>query len=119
MTQLSAVIKNSIPTRLVAQASAGSITINGDVTDIATQVNTLTGTLTINAITGTPYNGQKIIFRLQSTNILTLSWNAGFAGSTDLGLPVYSSGSSKYDYMGFMYNSTAAKWHVISKNFGF
>ena len=106
--------------RVVAVADATSITINADTTDIATQANTqAAGTLTINAPTGTLSNGQKLILRLTSTNIQTFSWNGVFAGSTDLALPSASSGSGKVDYLGFIYNSTATKWHLIAKNFGF
>ena len=106
--------------RVVSIADGTSITINADTTDIATQANTQTaGTLTINAPTGTPVNGQKIVLRLQSTNVQTFSWNAIFAGSTDLALPTASSGSSKYDYVGFIYNSTASKWQLLAKVFGF
>jgi hypothetical protein len=110
----------NIQSRVVSIADGTSVTINGDTTDIATQANTQAlGTLTINAPTGTPFNGQKLVFRLQSTNVQTFSWNAIFAGSTDLTLPTTSSGASKYDYMGFIYNSTAAKWQILAKNFGF
>jgi len=109
-----------IVSRVVSIADATSVTINADTTDLATQTNTqVTGTLTINAPTGTLANGQKITFRLQSSNVQTFSWNAVFAGSTDLSLPTTSSGSSKYDYMGFIYNSTATKWQLLAKNFGF
>lgn len=110
----------TIQSRVVVIADGASITINADTTDIATQANTqAAGTLTVNAPTGTPVNGQKIMLRLLSSNVQTFSWNAVFAGSTDLALPTASSGSSKYDYMGFIYNSTAAKWQIIAKNFGF
>lgn len=106
--------------RVVSIADATSITINADTTDIATQANTQTaGTLTVNAPTGTPVNGQKLVLRLQSTNVQTFSWNAIFTGSTDLVLPTASSGSSKYDYVGFIYNSTASKWQLLAKVFGF
>jgi len=106
--------------RVSALSDATSVTINADTTDIATQTNTQSvGTLTINAPTGTPYNGQKLVFRLQSTNIQTFSFNAIFAGSSDLSLPTASTGSSKYDYLGFMYNSTASKWQMLAKVFGF
>lgn len=106
--------------RVTAIADGTSVTINADTTDMATQANTqAAGTLTINAPTGTIQNGQKLVFRLQSTNVQTFSWNAVFAGSSDLALPTASSGSSKYDYMGFIYNSTAAKWQMLAKNFGF
>ena len=106
--------------RIVTIADANSVTMNADTTDIASQTNTqAVGTLTINAITGTLFDGQKIIFRLQSTNIQTFSWNNIFSGSIDLSLPSTSSGSNKYDYMGFIYNSTATKWQLLAKNFGF
>jgi hypothetical protein len=110
----------AITQRVVAIADGTSVTINADTTDIATQANTQAlGTLTINSPTGTPVNGQKFIFRLRSTNVQTFSWNAIFAGSTDLPLPTASTGSSKYDYVGFIYNSTAGKWQLLAKNFGF
>lgn len=106
--------------RVVAISDGTSITINADTTDIATQANTQSvGTLTINAPTGTPVNGQKLILRLKSTNVQTFSWNNAFGGSSDLALPTSSSGAGLYDYMGFMYNSTASKWQILAKNFGF
>lgn len=106
--------------RVVTIADATSITMNADTTDMATQANTqAVGTLTINAPTGTPANGQKLILRLRSTNVQTFSWNAAFQGSTDLSLPTASSGATLYDYMGFMYNSTASKWQLVAKVFGF
>jgi hypothetical protein len=106
--------------RVVVIPDATSITINTDVTDIATQANTqAVGTLTINAPTGTPTNGQKLILRVQSTNIQTLSWNAIFQGSSDIALPPATSGGGLFDYVGFLYNSTAAKWQMVAKVFGF
>lgn len=110
----------TIQPRVVTIADATSVTINADTTDIATQANTQSaGTLTINAPTGTPFDGQKLIFRLSSTNVQTFSWNAAFQASTDLNLPTSSSGGGKYDYVGFIYNSTAAKWQLLAKVFGF
>jgi hypothetical protein len=104
----------------VVIADATSITVNADTTDVATQANTqAVGTLTVNAPTGTIVNGQKFILRLQSTNVQTFAWNAVFAGSTDIVLPTVSSGGGLYDYVGFIYNSTASKWQMIAKVFGF
>lgn len=109
-----------VRSRVVSYTDATSITINADTTDIATMVNTqATGTFTINAPTGSLFNGQKLMFRLKSTNVQTFSWNAVFGGSTDAPLPTASSGSSLTDYLGFIYDSTANKWHVIAKNFGY
>ena len=109
-----------LTSRIVSVTDATSITMNGDTTDVATQTNTqVAGTLTINAVTGTLVNGQKIMLRLQSANVQTFSWNGVFAGSTDSPLPTVSSGSNKYDYLGFIYNTTATKWQLLAKNFGF
>jgi hypothetical protein len=113
-------IIGAVISRVVTIADGTSITVNADTTDMATQANTqAAGTLTINAPTGTPVNGQRFILRLSSTNVQTFSWNAAFQGSTDIGLPNASSGSGLYDYVGFIYNSTAAKWQMIAKVFGF
>lgn len=110
----------SQPTRIVDIADGTSVTIDANITDIALQTNTqATGTLTINAITGSPINGQKVVFRLKSANPQTFSWNASIIGSTDLTLPTTSTGSNKYDYFGFIYSSDTNKWHLIAKNFGY
>jgi hypothetical protein len=106
--------------RVVDYATGTDITINANTTDMATMTNTQSaGTFTLNAPTGTLANGQKVMFRLTSTNVQTFSWNAVFRGSTDLTLPTASSGAGKEDYMGFIYDSTAGKWDLIAKNFGF
>lgn len=108
----------SVNDTLIADGS--SVTINLDTTDLAYQVNTqVAGTLTINAPTGTLKNGDKLLFRIKSTNIQTFSWNAIFSGSSDLSLPTTTTGSGKTDYIGFMYNSTDADWQLIATNFGF
>jgi len=113
-------IIGAVISRVVTIADGTSITVNADTTDMATQANTqAAGTLTINAPTGTPVNGQRFILRLSSTNVQTFSWNAAFQGSTDIGLPNASSGSGLYDYVGFIYNSTTTKWQMIAKVFGF
>lgn len=106
--------------RVVTVADATSITPNINTSDIVAQTNTqAAGTLTINAPTGSLNNGQKFIIRLQATNAQTFSWNAIYGGSTDLPLPTTSSSGSKYDYIGFIYNTTASKWQILAKNFGF
>jgi hypothetical protein len=106
--------------RVTVVASATSITPNIDTTDVVSQANTgAAATLTINAPTGTPVNGQKLIIRMQCTNAQVLSFNAIYRSSTDLGFPASTSGSSKYDYLGFIYNAQATKWDMVSKMFGF
>jgi hypothetical protein len=113
-------ITANIKPRVVVITGTSAVTIDADTTDIATHSNTQNAGagLSITA-TGTPTDGQKLIFRLVSVNSLTLTWNSIFAGSADLVLPVASTGSNKYDYMGFIYNATANKWQILAKNFGF
>ena len=106
--------------RLVSIADATSITINADTTDVATQLNTqAAGTLTVNAPTGTLYDGQRLLLRVRSTNVQTYSWNAIFIGGTIVPLPTASSGAGKYDYIGFMYNSALSKWLVVAYATGY
>jgi hypothetical protein len=110
----------TITQRVVVIADGVSVTMNADTTDMATQANTqVAGTLTIASPTGTLVDGQKLIFRLRSTNQQTFAWNAVFAGSSSTALPASSTGGTKYDYMGFIYNSTAAKWQLVGASYGF
>jgi hypothetical protein len=60
-----------------------------------------------------------LMFRIKSTNIQTLSWNAIYAGGADLTLPSATSGSTLTDYYGFIYNTGLTKWHLLSKISGF
>jgi len=97
-----------------------SITPNCDTSDVVAQINTqAVGTLTINAPIGSPTDGQKLVIRINSTNVQTFAWNAIFTGSFDLNLPTLTSGSNRTDYFGFIYNSTTGRWHLLAKNFGF
>lgn len=100
-------------------ANGTTLSFNVDAADFFLQTNTQSaGTLTVSAPGGNPINGQKIIIRISSTAIQTFSWDPIFTGSTDLPLPTASTGSGKYDYLGFVYNSTASKWQLLAKIFG-
>jgi hypothetical protein len=110
----------NIQSRVVASTTNTTpVVINADTTDMATLVYTSAGTVVINAPTGTPVNGQKLLFRMQATSANSLTWNAIFAGAATLTLPTAATGTSKYDYMGFIYNSTASKWQLVAKVQGF
>ena len=94
--------------------------MNANTTDIAVQTNTqASGTLTINAPSGSPVDCQRLMLRITSTNVQTFSWNAAFAAGADLALPGTTSGASETDYYGFIYFSSSAKWHLISNINGF
>lgn len=103
-----------ITPRVVTAADATSVTPNSDSADVTYQLNTQAGgTLTINADGGTATNGQLWIFKVKSTNVQTYAWNAVFVGG-GVTLPTTTSGSSKIDYIGFIFDTVNSKWHCIS-----
>jgi hypothetical protein len=103
-----------ITKRVQTATDATSITPTGDSADMVIQANTQSaGTLTVNAPTGTPTDGQVLIFRIKSTNVQTYAWNSIYRGSNDISLPTVSSGATLADYIGFAYNSTASKWDIV------
>lgn len=109
-----------IDPRVVSMSDATSFTPTGDTADQNTQANTqATGTLTANAPSGTPVNGQKLIIRIKSTNVQTFAWNAIYRGSNTVVLPVATTGSSKTDYFGFIYNAADTLWDCVSAVYGY
>lgn len=71
------------------------------------------GTLTVNAPSGTPFNGDRLIMRLKTTNAQTYAFNGIYRGSTTLTLPTTTT-AAKTDYLEFSYNSTDTKWDLIN-----
>lgn len=100
--------------RVVTASDATSVTPNSDNADITYQINTQsTGTLTINADSGTPTNGQKWIFKIKATNVQTYAWNAVFVSGSDVTLPTVST-AAKVDNIGFIYDSVGSKWECVA-----
>ncbi len=95
-----------ITKRVVSVADATSITLNSDTSDIVSQTNTqAAGTLTINAPSGTPTDGQPLVIRVISTNSQTNSWNAAYSGN----LP--GSTAAGTNYYAFIYYAAGTVWH--------
>ncbi len=108
-----------ITKRVVTAADATSITPNTDSADVTYQANTQgAGTLTINADTGTPTNGQSWLLKLKSTNAQTFAWNAVFVGGT-VALPTVSTGGTKTDYYAFLYSTVGNVWQFTGSALGF
>lgn len=99
-------------------ADATSITPNSHF-KVNYQSNTqAAGTLTVNADSGAPVNGQSMVIKIKSTNAQTFSWNAGYVGGTNA-LPTTTTGSSKIDYFTFIYDSVNSKWDFTGTALGF
>ncbi len=106
--------------RSAALADGTSVTPTSVNVEQNTHVNTQSaGTLTVNAVAGTPVDGQRLLIRLTSTNAQTYAWDSVYRGSADLALPTASTGSSKTDYLLFIWNSVANKWDLLSTNSGY
>lgn len=76
-------------------------------------VTAQTATLTINAPTGTPVDGNKLIFRiLDNGTSQTLSWNATY---TVIGVTLPTATTiNKMTYVGCIYNAANTRWDVIA-----
>lgn len=108
-----------IKPRVVTAADATSITPTSDTADITIQTNTqIAGTLTINAPTGTPTDGQKLQIRIKTTNAQTYSFNATYRFSTSVTAPT-TLAAGKSDYLGFQWNATDSKWDCLAVSQGY
>lgn len=94
--------------------STATFTINADAQDLGI-ITAQAVALTISAPTGTPIQGQKLIFRIKDNGTArAITWNAIFRviGVT---LPT-TTVINKTTYVGCIYNSTDTKWDVVVVN---
>ena len=94
--------------------STATLTINSDLQDLGV-ITAQAPALTIAAPTGTPIQGQKLIFRIKDNGTARgITWNAIFRiiGTT---LPT-TTVINKTTYVGCIYNSTDTKWDVVVVN---
>lgn len=93
-------------------ANPATLTVDSDNYDMAI-VTALAQTCTIAAPTGTPVNGQGILFRFKDNGTgQTLSWNAIFR-AVGVTIPT-ATVANKMTYVAARYNSEALKWDVLS-----
>lgn len=76
-------------------------------------------TLAGNRTLGNPTNmldGQRVVWELiqDATGTRTITLGTAFALGTDIAAVTLTTTASKRDFLGAVYNSTAAKWHVIA-----
>jgi hypothetical protein len=101
-----------IDPRVTSAASASSLTPDISASDVYAYTALAAG-LTINAPTGTPVDGDKLMFRLLDNGTpQTLTWNATYTviGVT---LPTTTT-ASKTTYVGCIYNANNTRWDVIA-----
>lgn len=101
-----------IDPRVTSAASASSLTPDISASDVYAYTALAAG-LTINAPTGTPLDGDKLIFRLLDNGTSrALTWDATY---TVIGVTLPTATTiSKTTYVGCVYNATNTRWDVIA-----
>ena len=75
------------------------------------------GSLTMAAPTGSPNNGDLVLFILLCTNAQTFSWNAVFIASPSIALPSTCPASTTVpNAYGFRFSALVSKWQLLSVN---
>jgi phage host-nuclease inhibitor protein Gam len=103
---------------ITARSSVSSTTSSSSVTPDVSQFDmyaftALAATLTINAPTGSPQDGQRLSFRiLDNGTSRTLQWNGTYTAIGVL-LPT-TTVINKTTYIGCIYNAAATRWDVIA-----
>jgi hypothetical protein len=98
--------------RVTSAASASSLTPDISASDVYAYTALAAG-LTINAPTGTPVDGDKLIFRLLDNGTSrALTWNATY---TVIGVTLPTATTiNKTTYVGCIYNANNTRWDVIA-----
>lgn len=101
-----------IDPRVSSAASASSLTPDVSAADMYAYT-ALAANLTINAPTGTPVDGDKLVLRiLDNGTSRTLTWNATY---TAIGVTLPTSTTiNKMTYVGCIYNAANTRWDVIA-----
>lgn len=101
-----------IDPRDTSATSASSLTPDISAADMYSYT-ALAAALTINAPTGTPTNGDKLMFRFKDNgSSQTLTWNAAFRA---IGVTIPTSTTAgKVTYVGTIYNAAESVWDVIA-----
>ncbi len=100
--------------RVVALTDGANIATNSDNGDLFTV--TLGGNRTMDNPTGTPTDGQQIMYRLKQDGAgnRTITWGAAFRFSTDVVSPTLTTTLNKIDYVGFQYNVADSTWDCLA-----
>ena len=101
-----------IDPRVTSAASASSLTPDISVSDVYAYTALAAG-LTINAPTGTPLDGDKLMFRLLDNGTSrSLTWNGTY---TVIGVTLPTATTiNKTTYVGCIYNANNTRWDVIA-----
>ena len=98
--------------RVVSNSSLANLIIDSSETDQSV-ILSQSQSLTIDAPTGTPVDGRKLIIRIKDNGTArALNWNTIFE-VIGVALPTTTT-ANKTIYVGLIYNSQASKWNVLA-----
>ena len=103
------------PRAVAAGATSGTLTPNGDTTDVFNAFG-LTGTITVATPSGTPVDGQRLMLRFEDNGTgrgITWTGTSGAYRAVGVTLPT-TTVASKVTYVGCVYNSTDIFWDAIA-----
>jgi hypothetical protein len=103
------------PRAVAASATSGTLTPNGDTTDVFNAFG-LTGAITVATPSGTPVDGQRLMLRFEDNGTgrgITWTTSSGAFRAVGITLPT-TTVASKVTYVGCVYNSTDIFWDAIA-----
>ena len=103
------------PRAVAAGATSGTITPNGDTTDVFNAFG-LTGAITVDTPSGTPVDGQRLMLRFEDNGTgrgITWTGTSGAYRAVGVTLPT-TTVASKVTYVGCVYNSNDIFWDAIA-----
>lgn len=103
------------PRAVAAGATTGTLTPNGDTTDLFVAEG-LTGAITLAVPSGTPVNGQKLLIRLKDNGTARgITWTTSSGGYRAIGITLPTTTVlSKTTYVGCVYNSAGLFWDAVA-----
>jgi hypothetical protein len=103
------------PRVVAASATSGTITPNGDTTDVY-KAEGLTGGITIAVPSGTPVDGQKLMIRLEDNGTArAITWTTSAGGFRAIGITLPTTTvATKITYVGCTYNATDSFWDAVA-----
>jgi hypothetical protein len=103
--------------RVVAVTSSSNLTaVNCDTTDIA--AISLAENTTLSNPTGTPFDGQLLLYRIKSASSFTIAFGTNFEVASTLGFPTATTGSNKIDEIAARWSATQSKWIYDASTIG-
>jgi hypothetical protein len=103
------------PRVVAALATTGTLTANGDTTDLFVAEG-LTGAITLAQPSGTPVDGQKLLIRLKDNGTARgITWTTSAGAFREIGITLPTTTVlGKVTYVGCVYNSADSFWDAVA-----